>query len=151
MASLPAASPAHSTRDLADSLRSSLMRIGRRLRQQTGTAELSVNDSLLLATISRRPGIGVSDLAAMERTTRATMSLHVKRLEAGGWLTRQPVAEDRRRAELALSPRAQKVMAEARRRRDDWLERQLQRLPDEARARLHAAADVLTMLAEQDG
>ena len=53
----------------------------------------------------------MSELADKERTSRPTMSSHVKRLEAEGWVQRQaPQADDRRRVGLAITPAGAKAL-----------------------------------------
>jgi DNA-binding MarR family transcriptional regulator len=119
---------------LADALRPVLLRLGRRLRREADQLGLSALDAALLQMVAKYEGIGVSELADKERTSRPTMSSHVKRLEAEGWLTRQaPQADDRRRVGLAITPAGLKALEAVRRRRNDWLADRLTRLTPEQR------------------
>jgi DNA-binding MarR family transcriptional regulator len=131
---------------LAAALRPALLRVSRRLRQEAGKLGLSAQDAMLLGAIRKAPGIGVSELAEAEQTSRPTMSSHVKRLEAAGWLVRRADAEDGRRAGLAVTAAGARQIEAIRRRRNDWLAARLARLTPDERHRLAAAAEPLLKL-----
>ncbi|MFC3069432.1 MarR family winged helix-turn-helix transcriptional regulator [Phenylobacterium soli] len=131
---------------LADALRPALLRVSRRLRQEANRVGLSAQDALLLGAILKRPGIGVSELADLEQTSKPTMSAHVKRLEAAGWVERRGDAQDARRAGLVVTPAGAKQIEAIRRLRNDWLAARLTRLGPAERERLAAAAEPLLQL-----
>ncbi|MDO8799792.1 MarR family winged helix-turn-helix transcriptional regulator [Phenylobacterium sp.] len=131
---------------LAETLRPALLRVSRRLRQEAQKAGVSALDALLLNQIARDPGIGVCDLADREQLSRPTMSGHIKRLEAAGWIARADSATDGRRSGLAVTSTGQARLDEIRRRRNDWLAARLAQLPPQARAQLDAAAGPLLQL-----
>ena len=131
---------------LAETLRPALLRVSRRLRQEAQKAGVSALDALLLNQISRSPGVGVCDLADGEQLSRPTMSGHIKRLEAAGWIVRTENAADGRRSGLAITPPGQLQLEAIRQHRNDWLAARLARLPAEARAQLDAAAGPLLQL-----
>jgi DNA-binding MarR family transcriptional regulator len=131
---------------LAESLRPTLMRVSRRLRQEAQKAGVSALEALLLGQIRRQPGIGVCDLADAERISRPAMSSHVKRLEAEGWISRVEDLEDGRRSGLAVTPAGLRRLDKIRRLRNDWLAARLAGLTPEARALLAAAAEPLAQL-----
>ena len=85
--------------------------------------------------MKNRDGIGVSELAELEQTSRPTMSAHVKRLEALGWIARMaPDSDDKRRIGLTHPPAGDKALVAVSRRRNDWLAGRLAELsPAEAR------------------
>src|ERR1700694_2262849 len=90
---------------LAEGLRPSLLKISRQLRREAHPLGLSPMDVTLLSQISKREGIGVSELADLEQTSRPTMSAHVKRFEAQGWVRRlPPPVEGCRRFGLVITP-----------------------------------------------
>jgi DNA-binding MarR family transcriptional regulator len=101
---------------------------------------------MLLARIKATPGLGVCDLADEEQISRPTMSGHVKRLEAAGWIRRMEDVEDGRRSGLVITPAGQKQLDAIRRRRNDWLLARLARLSPEARAQLAAASGPLLQI-----
>lgn len=131
---------------LADALRPALLRLSRRLRQESGKAGLSAQDAVLLGIVKKQPGIGVSGLADAEQTSRPTMSGHVKRLEAAGLLARDEDAEDGRRSGLRITAAGGRKLDQIRAQRNDWLARRLARLDPAERERLTAAIEPLLQL-----
>ncbi|MBW8815963.1 MAG: MarR family transcriptional regulator [Caulobacterales bacterium] len=134
--------------DLADALRPAILRVSRRLRQEAQKAGLSAQDALLLGHIRKHPGVGVSALAELERTSKPTMSAHIKRLEAAGLVARSGDAEDGRRSGLAITVAGTRKLEAIRRQRNDWLAARLARLTPAERAALDAAAAPLLRLAD---
>jgi DNA-binding MarR family transcriptional regulator len=131
---------------LAEALRAPLLRVARKLRQEAQKVGLSAQDALILGYIKKHPGVGVSELADVDQISRPTMSSHVKRLEAAGWLSRADDVEDGRRQGLTVTPAGGRKLEALRRQRNDWLAARLVRLPPEERARLAEAAAPLLKL-----
>jgi DNA-binding MarR family transcriptional regulator len=131
---------------LADALRPAVLRVSRRLRQEAQKAGLSAQDAMVLGHIRKNPGVGVSGLADMERTSRPTMSAHVKRLEAAGLVARSIHAEDGRRSGLAITAAGARKLDIIRRERNDWLAARLARLTPDDREALDRAASALLRL-----
>ena len=141
--------PTNDTSDptlLADSLRAPLLRGARRLRQEAQRAGVSALDALVLGQIKRKPGIGVCDLADAEQMSRPTMSGHVKRLEAAGWIARAACADDGRRAGLEITETGSAQLDLIRQLRNDWLATRLAKLTPQARDALNAAQGPLLEL-----
>ncbi len=133
---------------LADALRPALLRTSRQLRREAQKAGVSALDAQILIALKKHPGIGVSDLADREQMARPSMSSHVKRLEAAGWIARQEAdAEDRRRVGLILTPKGAKALDAIRRRRNDWLAERLSTLSPQARLAIEQAIGPLNALA----
>ncbi len=135
---------------LAESLRGPLLRVSRRLRQEARKAGLSVQDALILGYVRKHRGAGVSELADADQISRPTMSAHVKRLEAAGWLTRSDHAEDGRRSGLAVTPAGARKLEAIQRLRNDWLSARLALLTDAERERLAEATAPLLRLVSVD-
>lgn len=134
---------------LADSLRPMILKLGRRLRLETQKLGVSAVDAQLLGIIAQRPGIGISELAALEHVSRPSMSAHVKRLVAAGWIARETPADgDQRRARLILSDEGRRSVAAIRQRRTDWLAERIARLDPAERAALAAAIAPAARLVE---
>lgn len=133
---------------LADELRPAILRASRRLRQEAQRAGVSALDAQILGAVKKNPGIGVSALADREQMTRPSMSSHVKRLEAAGWVERDEASgEDRRRVGIRLSAKGSKALEAIRRQRNDWLAARLATLTSAQRAALKAAAAPLLKMA----
>src|SRR2546423_14505120 len=69
---------------VANSLRPILHKLGRHLRRETHSLGVTGSQISLLAEIRRNPGIGVRELAALERMSSPGMSKYVARLERAG-------------------------------------------------------------------
>ena len=113
---------------LADELRPVLHRLYRQLRRESEDLHRGVSplQNLLLAAIIEHPGIGVADLARIEKLRGPTISGHVKRLESAGLIARTaPLSEDKRRVGLTVTARGRGSMEAIKRRRRDWLAHQL--------------------------
>lgn len=132
--------------DLAEALRAPLMRVSRKLRQEAQKVGLSSQDSVILGYLKKNPGAGVSELADFEQISRPTMSNHVKRLEAAGWIVRADDAEDGRRQGLSVTPAGRRKHDAIQRRRNDWLAERLVRLSPDERDALLAAVEPLLKL-----
>ena len=135
---------------LAEALRGPLLRVSRKLRQEAQKAGLSTQDALILGHIRKHPGVGVSELADADQISRPTMSAHVKRLEAAGWLARSDDAADGRRSGLAVTGAGARKLEAIQRLRNDWLSARLALLTDTERAQLAAAAAPLLRLVSVD-
>jgi DNA-binding MarR family transcriptional regulator len=135
---------------LAEALRGPLLRASRKLRHEGQKAGLSAQETLILGYLKKNPGAGVSELADFEQISRPTMSSHVKRLEAAGWVVRADNAEDGRRQGLTVTPAGARKHEAIQRRRNDWLAAQLLRLTQAERDLLAAAAAPLRKLASTE-
>jgi DNA-binding MarR family transcriptional regulator len=143
---MSALAPSLDLQTLAEALRPALLKVSRRLRQESAKAGVSAQDAMLIGYILKNPGVGVSALAEAEQTSKPTMSSHVKRLEAAGWITRRGHDEDGRRTGLEVTPAGLRQIEAVRRRRNDWLAARLKRLSEAERERLAAAAEPLLKL-----
>lgn len=147
MTSVRRTSPVQDAQSLAEALRPILHRLHRQLRRETPDSGISPLQNLLLAVIQDHPGIGVSDLARVERLRGPTISAHVKVLETSGLVRRLPPdPDDRRRVGLILTDRGKAIVDHLRRSRTDWLARELGKLPLESRQAIRAALDPLSEL-----
>ncbi|OFA06830.1 MarR family winged helix-turn-helix transcriptional regulator [Duganella sp. HH101] len=136
---------------LADDLRTALHHVFRRIRQEGDSDPhgLSLQHKLLLSAISTTPGIGVAELARMEKLRGPTMSGHIKALENAGLVRRDtPNPEDRRRVGLLLTEQGAAVLQDIRSRRLDWLARKLAQLPPEGAQALRHAIQYLNEVGE---
>ena len=82
--------------------------------------------------------------------SRPSMSGHVKRLEAAGWIVRDQSADDGRRSGFQVTPSGAAQIDAIRQRRNDWLAVRLARLSPAARAALAAAQEPLLELLSID-
>ena len=135
--------------DLAAQLRPAILRLNRLLRRETQAFGVSPLMVMLLSAIDKEPGIGVNDLANRENMRAASMSNHVKQLEAAGYIQRdQTLHTDKRRVGLAVTPEGRRLVAEVRKRRTDWLAGRIAKLDPDDREALGRAARALQHLGE---
>jgi DNA-binding MarR family transcriptional regulator len=135
---------------LAEALRAPLLRLSRKLRQEAQKVGLSAQDAVILGYLRKNPGAGVSELADFEQISRPTMSSHVKRLAAAGWVARTDDARDGRRQGLTVTAAGLRKHETLQRHRNDWLAARLERLSPAEREALAAAAAPLLRLMSLD-
>ena len=121
----------------------------RRLRRESfSKAGLGQPDLMILGSLRKMPGRGVSDLAAEGGVSGPTMSAQIKRLEAAGLIVREPTLDgDRRRVSLTLSPRAEAMIDTLRSESSDWMAARLCELSEEEREAIFKALGPLSKIA----
>jgi DNA-binding MarR family transcriptional regulator len=125
------------------------LKLARALRRESHALGVTGGQVTLLFHIQQHRGIGVRDLAALERISPASMSSHVERLERAGLIQRTPDPSDRRRQGLSLSPEGERVLRSVKSRRTAWLAARLQQLSPDEVAALDAAVEPLLALLEE--
>src|SRR5207248_10969679 len=101
---MPALATATDPVTVANRLRPVLLKLNRHLRREIHSLGVTGGQASLLFSIQRRPGIGVRELAALERMSAPGMSKYGGRLEAAGLIEREPSDEDRRLFGLSVLP-----------------------------------------------
>jgi DNA-binding MarR family transcriptional regulator len=132
---------------VADSLRPTLLRLARELRQER-IAGVSPHQVALLISIKYAPGVTVSQLAAEERVSTAAMSKRVSRLQRDGLVARTKSEADRRCTGLTLTEDGQRTLRRVRSRRTAYLASRLGDLTPDELAAVGAAAEPLARLLE---
>jgi len=131
----------------ATALRTSVMRLARRLRQEGAEGELTPSQLVTLVSIERLGPLTLGELAAHERVQPPSITRIVAALEAAGLVERTSRPGDRRTAVVTASRAGRALVGRTRRRRDVWLEARLAELDPADRAVLEQAAGVLERLA----
>jgi DNA-binding MarR family transcriptional regulator len=144
-AALPAADPVA----VANRLRPVLLKLNRHLRREIHSLGVTGGQASLLFTIQRHPGIGVRELAALERMSAPGMSKYVGRLEAAGLVVRRTSDDDRRRVGFRLTPEAERVLRSVKSRRTAWLAARLRHLSSAELAAVDAAIEPLQELIDE--
>jgi DNA-binding MarR family transcriptional regulator len=132
---------------LASHLRMSVMRLGRRLRQQRIDDSLTPSQIAALATLDRRGARTLGELAAAEHVQPPSMTRITGALEDRGLVTRTPHPTDKRQVLFAVTSQGAKLLVEDRKRRDAWLCQRLKGLTPEEIETLRDAAPILERLA----
>ena len=138
--------------ELASSLRLSVTRLARRLRQQASAeAEVSPSQLATLSSVERLGPVTLGDLAAVERVQPPTMTRIVAGLEEAGLVSRHVDERDRRIARVQTTVAGRKFLERTRSRKDVYLSSRIRTLDADDRAVLARAAVILERLLEGEG
>ncbi len=132
---------------LAISLRESIMRLNRRLRQARAVGDLTFSQLSALTSLQLAGALTPRELADIERVQPPTMTKIVGKLEERGLVARTPHPTDRRQVILAATEEGRAVYAQFEKARNEWLARQLVELTPDERDTLERAAQILRQVA----
>ena len=135
---------------LANRLRPVLLQLNRQLRREVHSLGVTGGQVSLLVQIKYHPGIGIRELAALERMSVPGVSKFISRLEEAGLVQRAPVAGDQRRVGLSLTGAGQKVLRSVKSKRTAWLSARLRELDPEELDAIDAAIEPLAHLLSED-
>ncbi|MBS1677270.1 MAG: MarR family transcriptional regulator [Actinobacteria bacterium] len=137
--------------DTAARLRNAIVRTSRALRQEAaGESGLSPTQTAVLASISRSGPLTPSELAAIERVKRPTMTRTLACLEREGLIERTPDPADGRSSLVAVNDAGRERLARLRRRKSAYLARRLRKLDPEEVVILARAAELLDRMREDE-
>ncbi|MFL5944999.1 MAG: MarR family winged helix-turn-helix transcriptional regulator [Gaiellaceae bacterium] len=139
------------TTTLANRLRPVLLKLNRELRREVHSLGVTGGQVGLLVQIKYRPGIGMRELASLERMSVPGMSKFVSKLEDAGLVQRAAVEGDQRRVGLSLTPAGQKVLRSVKSKRTAWLSARLRQLDPEELEAIDAAIEPLVHLLDAEG
>jgi DNA-binding MarR family transcriptional regulator len=131
---------------LPSQLRLAVMRLARRLRQQS-VGDITQSQLSALSVVDREGPLSLGELADIERVAPPSMTRIAGRLEEQGWVVRTVDATDRRVARLRVSDSGRALLKETRTRRDAYLASRLRSLPVEDLEVLGRALPLLERLA----
>ncbi len=135
--------------EVAARLRLAVMRLARRLRQQT-VDDLSPTLVSALATVERHGPLTLGRLAELERVKRPSITRVVAALEERGLASCEADAADRRVRRVAISATGRRLLQRNRSRKTAYLTHQLGELSRADVASLARAVEVLERLWEAD-
>jgi DNA-binding MarR family transcriptional regulator len=135
---------------LANRLRPVLLQLNRQLRREIHSLGVTGGQVSLLVQIKYHPGIGIRELAALERMSVPGMSKFISRLEEAGLVQRAPVEGDQRRVGLTLTGAGQKVLRSVKSKRTAWLSARLRDLDSQELEAIDAAIEPLAHLLAED-
>jgi DNA-binding MarR family transcriptional regulator len=134
--------------ELADRLRVAVMRLHRRLRQQS-VEGLSPAQVSLLGSLQRLGFPTLGELASEEQVQPPTMTRLVAGLEASGLVERLPDPDDGRVSRVRLSTDGAETLRRIRSIKTAFLTRRLASLSPDERAVLDSASSILRRLTEE--
>ncbi len=129
-------------------LRSAVMRLSRRLRNQRVEESLTPTEMQVLATLARCGQATPGELARKEHVQPPSMTRIIAMLEEKGLVRREPHPDDRRQVVVSSTEQAESILDQSRAKRDAWLAERASGLTPEEWAVLRAAAPVLERLAQ---
>ena len=133
---------------LASTLRVSVVRLGRRLRnEREPDNELGLGALSVLGLLYREGPQTVGELAEFERVQPPSMTRTVTCLVDGGYVVRRKHETDGRQVDRRDQRARPRPSCKDRQRRDAWLAHRLKELTPEERAVLRQAAPLLERLA----
>jgi DNA-binding MarR family transcriptional regulator len=134
----------------AAQLRTAIVRTARRLRQEAAaeTSGLTPTSVAALATIERHGPLTPSEIAAIERVKRPTITRTLGCLEREGLIDRAPDPEDRRSALVNVNGAGRERLRRLRKRKNAYLARRMRDLSEEEVETLARAAEILERMRE---
>lgn len=136
--------PAARTRSgLSIELRSAVLLLARRIRQQRGDEQTTHSEYSVLAVLQHHGPLTPGRLAEYEQVQRPSMTRTLGNLEKKGLIERADHPGDRRHVMVELTASGEAVVLETRRRRDAWLAPRLAALDPQQRATLAEAAQIM--------
>lgn len=143
MPDLPQRDPA-----AVSSVRASVMRLSRRLRNQRVEEALSPTESSVLGVLARCGSATPGELARREHVQPPSMTRIIAMLEEKDLVRREPHPQDRRQVVVTSTEAAEEMLAQSRRKRDAWLAERVAVLSDREWELLRDAAPALERLAD---
>jgi DNA-binding MarR family transcriptional regulator len=134
--------------DVAASVRFSITRLARILRQQDGEG-LTPSTGSALAMLNRYGAMTLGELATREHVAAPTVTRIVEKLQAGGLVSRKVSERDGRVTYVEITEDGRRVMLDARSRRTQWLIAHFEGLSPSDLEALQHAAPVLERLVDQ--
>jgi DNA-binding MarR family transcriptional regulator len=125
--------------------RLALLRLARRLRQQT-LPGITPSQQSALAAIADRGPLTLGALAAFENVRPPSITRIVAALEAERWVERTTDPDDRRVVTVVVTAQGRRELKRIREERNVWLARRLALLDDDERQVLEAALPVIERL-----
>ncbi|CAI7973913.1 MULTISPECIES: MarR family transcriptional regulator [unclassified Parafrankia] len=135
-----------SAAELASTLRLSVMRLSRRMRQERSST-LTPTQVATLATLARHGPMTLGEAAAHERVQPPSMTRVIATLSEAGLVHRGQHPSDGRQVIAEVTEAGRELLAADRRRRDEWLAERLVDLSPAESDALRIAAPILDRLA----
>jgi DNA-binding MarR family transcriptional regulator len=129
--------------ELAKTLRESIMRLNRRVRQARPVGDLTFSQLSALTSLQLAGALTPRELADVERVQPPTMTKIVGKLEDRGLVARTPHPTDGRQVILSATALGQAVHAQFEKARNEWLAAQLAALSPGERETLAQASEIL--------
>jgi len=137
------------TAGLPSQIRLAVMRLSRRLRQES-VGDITASQLSALSAAERSGPLSLGDLAEVERIAPPSMTRIAARLEERGLVVRTVDAADRRVARLAITEAGRGMLKETRTRRDAYLAQRLKAFTAAERETLMRSLPLLERLTRDE-
>lgn len=131
--------------ETAGRLRLAVMRLARRLRQESPPG-ITPTQLSALSVLSGVGPVTIGELAGLENVQQPTMSRIVDALAAGEWVERVADASDRRVTRVVATPKAERELARIRAERNAYLAARMVLLSAEEQGAIEVALPALEKL-----
>jgi DNA-binding MarR family transcriptional regulator len=133
--------------ELASSLRPSLLRLVRVIRQQRAEISVTLSQLSAMGTLDKSGPMSAGELAACERVQPPSMTKVLASLDEAGYIRREAHPTDGRQIIIALTAAGVELIESERRARDAWLDQRLAKLDPDEREAIRKVIPVLDKLA----
>lgn len=140
--------PADVSSEEVSALRGAVLILARRLRHQQAGDELSPSESAVMGRVGRAGPMTPGQLARSEHVQPPSMTRIIERLEARGFLRRDPHPDDRRQVLVSRTAEGDHFVELSRQVRTAWLSQQVGMLSTQDQKAIARASAALTRLAE---
>ena len=134
---------------LANDLSLAVVRLARQLRFRRPDSPVSLTQLSALATLAKDGPMTPGTLATRERVRPPSMTRVIASLVELGLVERSSHPDDRRQVLVAVSPAGEELFEAERRAGMEWLQGRLEKLKQEDRATLLAAADLMFAIIDE--
>lgn len=149
MARTPTTARSEADASLVAGLRLVVMRLARRLRQQS-EGDVTASRLSALSSINRLGPLTLGELAAVEQVQPPSMTKIVAKLEEQGFVVREPDLTDRRVTRVRVSDEGRSYVARSRTLKNAYLAERLDRFDAAERELLARALPLLERLVEDE-
>ncbi|MBN9634968.1 Rv0880 family HTH-type transcriptional regulator [Mycolicibacterium sp. HS_4_1] len=134
---------------LANDLSLAVVRLARQLRFRRPDSPVSLTQLSALATLAKDGPMTPGTLATRERVRPPSMTRVIASLLELGLVERSSHPDDRRQVLVAVSPAGAELFEAERRAGMEWLQGRLEKLKEQDRATLLAAADLMFAIIDE--
>lgn len=134
---------------LANDLSLAVVRLARQLRFRRPDSPVSLTQLSALATLAKDGPMTPGALATRERVRPPSMTRVIASLVELGLVERSSHPDDRRQVLVVVSPAGEELFEAERRAGMEWLQGRLEKLTQEDRATLLAAADLMFAIIDE--
>jgi DNA-binding MarR family transcriptional regulator len=136
--------------ELASELRTTVMRLARRLRNQRADSTLGLSQLAALGTLMRHGPLTPSELAQLERVQRPTVTRTLGCLEREDLVERTPDPADGRSSLVSVNAAGRERLRRLRGRKNAYLAKRMREMPADDVATLERAAEILEGMLESE-